>query len=614
MNKQELENRIKLAAEKYYEGNPIMSDEAFDNLVGTLTLMDPTNKLLSTPDWGYVSKNKKYAHKYGLIGSLLKIHSVDELSNMYKDGSIVVSPKFDGSTCVAYYVNGKVERALSRGDGTEGVDKTSKYLKIVSKYNLSIPETFTGAIRGEIEFTKSNWAKYKEKYPDAKFPRNVGTGMFMSDEISEDLELVDFMAYKIVGQSEHELNTYSEMLATLNSYGFPKFETIESDSITDEMCESLFQKWSEIYPIDGLVFNKGIEYKSNGEYQFTDLAYKLQAETKLANVVGIEWALSKNNLLIPVVNIEETELSGAVVSRVTAYNAEYVKATNLGAGAKIQVQRSGEVIPKIVEVIEADEGNCIIPDTCPVCGSTLTMDGVHLVCNNAMCPNIAHSTLKEWISLIGCKGVNGVGDSVLEDFINYYKLTDIDSVYSRIYSTYVGTPLTEHQQKLYTQVVNNLLSDITPAQALEAMNIRGIGKEVSSKIADILYENRSDIYEGIAKIKTISGIGDAVANLINMNRESICKVFGYDQVKPCETQDVAVNKGITVIVTGSVSMPRKQFIDYLASYGVKLTETITKADVLICNEASNSSKYKTAQKLGMPILTEAEFKEKYLNG
>lgn len=618
MNIKDLCDTIKSAAQSYYEGNPIMTDAAFDELVNKLKVEDPTNELLTTVGWGYVlPKNVKYPHLYGIIGSLSKVHSMSELPK--DDFNVVtITPKFDGSTCVAYYSNGKLVKALSRGDGSTGVDKTAKYVQIVKKYNLDISTSFTGAIRGEVVFSHENWNKYKQKYPDAKFPRNISTGLFMSNELSTDLEYIDFIPYKIVGDTSPDVFTYPEMLGVLRSFNFKTTDDRVLwgnmlTSLTDDKCQELFDTFSQQYPIDGLVFNFGVKHlRATGENVFRDIAYKFQAEAKLTQVTDIEWTLSKNNLLIPVLVVDEVVLSGANVTRVTAYNAQYIVDNNIGIGTELMLQRSGEVIPKVVEIVHATKAE--LPTKCPNCGAPLSWSGVHLCCNNDYCDNIAASALREWIQTIGCRNILGVGDAVLSDFIEYYNIHTVDDIYTKgLIDFNQSEGLTNHQSKLYKQIVMNLFSDTTPSEALQAMNIKGIGKEVSDKIADVIYHLLDDPTKIRNILLSISGIGESLADLVDMKFNIIRNIFKYEIIKPCSRLNCTGSQPFPVIITGSISMPRNQFEAYLKQFNIKLVESVTKAKVLICNAPSTSSKYQTAEKLGIPIMTENEFKERYIH-
>ena len=333
-----------------------MSDEKFDSLVDELKQQKPDSELLKTVGWGYdvkTVKGTKAQHKYGIVGSLNKIHDVNEIPSTFED-ELIIPAKLDGASCVAYYSNGKLVKAVSRGNGTTGIDCTQKYQKIVEKNKLNL-FGFTGAVRGEIVFSNTDWENYLIKYPDAKFPRNTATGLFMRDDATDDLEFVRFVAYKIHGSEEYKGSIlYTGILGMLSAWGFDVVPArgIRKNKIDDKALTELFEEYAQIYPVDGLVLQNNIVIIStNGQFIYKDVAYKFKAEEKETTVIDVEWNLSKNNIMVPVVNIEPVELSGATVRRASGFNAKYILNNKITCGTRVKVCRANEVIPKITEVL-----------------------------------------------------------------------------------------------------------------------------------------------------------------------------------------------------------------------------------------------------------------------
>ena len=325
-----LETQIKQAAQNYYTGNQTITDTQFDNLVQQLKEADPTNDTINKVGWGYnveEVKGDKVVHKYGKVGSLDKIHSVAEIPKSYIDG-VILTAKLDGASCVAYYENGKLVKAVSRGNGLQGVDKTKQFEKITQKYTLDL-QNFTGAIRGEIVFSNTMWEQYKTKYPDAKFPRNIATGLFMRDEISEDLCFIDFVPYKVQGSEDLQMfptQCYLGILKALQAWGFPQiqYELVNVETLTDSFMTQLFNSWNT-YPMDGIVIqNRFFNLNSDNGFEYDDIAYKFKAEEKETTVKEVIWNLSKNNIMVPVVCVEPVELSGAVVQKTSGFNYKYL--------------------------------------------------------------------------------------------------------------------------------------------------------------------------------------------------------------------------------------------------------------------------------------------------
>ena len=181
-------DKIKVASQKYYEGNPIMSDEEFDQLYTAFKTEYPESKHLKEVGSGFTPNNsplQKVRHKYGIVGSLDKIHAIEEsLTISSQDASLTVcTTKLDGASLVLYYVDGYFDNAVSRGDGTIGLDVSDKAKKLVDttvRLTHKDGTFFTGAIRGEVVMSNEQFEEYKAIHTDAKLARNIGTGILMS--------------------------------------------------------------------------------------------------------------------------------------------------------------------------------------------------------------------------------------------------------------------------------------------------------------------------------------------------------------------------------------------------------------------------------------------------
>lgn len=189
----ELEHKIEQAAQKYYtDGSSELTDAEFDALVDQLRSENPDSELLKTVGWGYkVSKDntpgQKYIHKYGKAGSLDKAYNFDEINLMLTMSEVDISAKLDGLSVVLYYESGKLVQALTRGDGTFGIDITPKVMNIID--DKLQDNWFSGAVRGEIIMSYDNFKRFQELHPEAKNPRNSAAGLINNKQVSEDLRL-----------------------------------------------------------------------------------------------------------------------------------------------------------------------------------------------------------------------------------------------------------------------------------------------------------------------------------------------------------------------------------------------------------------------------------------
>lgn len=364
-----LENVIKINAQNYYEnGQQVLSDDVFDAVVDKVREENPQSEVVNQIGWGYeVNTNGKVKHKYGQVGSLMKVRTYEEVKNKLMIGGtlhdIDVSAKLDGLSVVLYYKLGALQQAVTRGDGTYGVDITDKVKYIMGTSDID-DHTFTGAVRGELVMSVDDFARYKELHPEAKNPRNSAIGIINSKEVAKnDLYWLSVVVYSVIGietSDGHEarLSISDDIKYWLDEnfyYTAPRvYYHSMSAGLLDSSLKSLHREWSQKWPIDGVVISKD-ELQHNvftNEIKQTAVAWKFQEEIKITTVKHIEWTMSKNSCYIPVVVFEPIELAGTTVQRATAFNAKFVKDNDICEGTVIAVAKRGEIIPQIMEVIK----------------------------------------------------------------------------------------------------------------------------------------------------------------------------------------------------------------------------------------------------------------------
>ena len=357
-NVEDLELYIMYQATKYYsDGISDISDEQFDMLVDRLRILDPNSKVLKT-GWGFEVNGDKVKHKYSHIGSLDKTKTYEDIPIRFKNKTIYISPKLDGLSAVAYYENGQLVKGVTRGNGEYGKDITDKLRIVVGK---SIGDNkFTGAVRGELIINNKSWEELNHKYTNLISPRNFAAGIINRKELDDDIKYIDLVVYKVVGQENKDIfNNREEMLQWLKLnfdnaipiYYYP----ILNMSSWDMYHEQTFEDFKKLgYGLDGLVLTSPdiiYDNTTNG-YRFDEVAFKFQAETTVVTVTDIEWSLTRTQKIIPVICFEKCYLSGAELERATGFNAQYIYDNKIKPGSKVEVCRSGEVIPYILGVVE----------------------------------------------------------------------------------------------------------------------------------------------------------------------------------------------------------------------------------------------------------------------
>jgi DNA ligase (NAD+) len=356
------ENIIKENAREYYTtGEQKLSDEVFDALVEKVKESNPDSDVLDSTGWGYKPDSiDKIKHKYCHVGSLSKVKTVADLLHKLNTEYVNVSAKLDGISCVLYFKQGKLDKALTRGDGTYGIDITNK-LHYVKGFTYEIVDkTFTGAVRGEIFMTPMDYNKFKLKYPDAKNARNSTAGLINSNEDTvspEDYGFMSLYVYTVVA-SEKQMS-----LDVTNTYTLYKWLELNFDFVAPHteinINENAFLKLKEEYEnqvtIDGLVITDTVVAfdEQSKCFNYNQVAWKFQDEVKIAVVKCIEWTMSKHNAYIPVVVFEEPiELEGTQVQRATGYNAKWIKDMKIVSGSIVAVRKANMIIPQIIEVIK----------------------------------------------------------------------------------------------------------------------------------------------------------------------------------------------------------------------------------------------------------------------
>lgn len=637
-----LESKIKDAAQKYYtDGSSPLTDAEFDALIEQLKAEQPDSELLTT-GWGYSADvdntGNKVKHKYGRAGSLTKVHSYSELPSGFvvRDASL----KLDGLSTVLYYENGKYVQALTRGDGEVGIDITSKLKPLVpDKLNCE----FTGAIRGEILMRYDKFSRFKEAHPDAKNPRNSAAGLINGKDMQADIEYyLDVVVYTIVGWENPTSSDIEDMLEQEDiRYSLCKIypgTIVPYRTILDELDDNSFEKlmtdlkpeWYDMYPADGIVLTSDMYYDaSTYQVNWNAVAYKYPNESVETTVEGVEWSLTKTGYLVPRVKIEPKFVDGSTINYCTGYNAKYIVDNKIGKGAVVTFSKHGMIIPNIDEVVSTpDENQFTYPDRCPVCNNKLTWQGVHLICNNLQCQNIQEQDILVWCDNIA--PVDGLSDKIRLDIISQVRgefgRATVDEMMQIARDKYnslkalTSSPLTRGRVTLATEFWHKLcsVSDIPLVAALKALNIPRLGDKTAEKLAE--YPELVQQLMGISSPKIDDTLYKELRNVIgDANTDSVLanrwKFKRLDYIASRIAWLSGRNIGaVKVAITGKLSIKRAEFEKALKAAGFIPGDISKDTKILITDDpTSNSSKNKKADAWGIEKLTEAEFKEKYLN-
>lgn len=620
-----MRNAIIEAAQAYYEGKPFISDSDFDLMVEKYRRQNPTDSIFSTPGWGYFPDPGKVKdkHKYNLIGSLGKIQEGNEFP--YLGESILLMPKLDGGTGVCYYVNGKLSKIVTRGNGITGVNVTRNLKGKVPQF-----AKFNGngnfAVRGEIIMSNEEFETVNSEY---SHPRNLAVATAQRLEYDPICELLSFVGYSIVGfEEENQFSILAPMskwqqLNNLRDMGFEivRFYVASKDEIEKKIAENALYEFlkknldgNKTWPTDGLVLstldlNKNLIAPGKNPGTFilvsSDIAYKFKDEVKKTAVQEVIWAQGQTGRLIPKLKIDEIELEGAKINYVTANNFEWLVENGCGVGAVIEVRRANQVVPNINSVIEKSK-DFNVPKCCPECGQELEIKYRHLACLNDVCVSKRRAMMHHiWEQVKPDGASDATFERMLEIIRKRYKSVTLETFYLFLQD---GNKIDNDNH--YDQLINQFLDnwkyfEFSIADSIKFANIPLLGHTLGRRI-EIEVGGLSAWYEYLC-----NGFPSTIFKyeLLNEYRKNLNLIFDIVADKLQEPVKQKVN--LKVAVTGVLSMPRQKWFDKYGEYGIVKSSVNKDTYCLVTNDSgSGSSTNVKAQKLGVEILNEEQFIER----
>ena len=636
----ELEHIIQDAARRYYQdGTSPLTDDQFDAYVEILRNQYPESEILRKPGWGYSpTSTTKIKHKYGIVGSLPKCRNWDEFNKNLHNTDVDLSLKLDGMSVVLYIESGKIVSAVTRGDGEYGLDITEKALRILkSSYNL--PETFSGAIRGEILMSLDNFRKFQESNPAAKNPRNATAGIIGRSEIDGDLDYLSLYVYTIVGSNGAvALDTMRQMRYCLELWftdvvpsAIHRVPALDSENLSTIMEFYKSKFISANLPWDGIVITHTNVNIVGPSIEYTAQAFKFPTEIVETDVIDVEWNMSKTRYNIPRIHVKPVQLAGTTVEYAAGHNAQNIQDLQLGPGAKVKITKANEIIPYITEVLEPCQ-DVTLPDTCPDCGEQLSWHGVHLECTNPQCKNAVYQDTLIWISTLAGDLVDGFGDTLILKYLNqlidFDILSDvsIDSIMQCDLDIHNLFDLSKSQDKQWVSIwdhIHDKDAQFSLKQAVVALNIPRLGPKTVNKLvcnADLVIQ----LYDAISanSVSAYAYIHTELSNVVgtaNMEsiRQNLTKFMQlhhiWDRIDLGSALTSTPTKG-KVAITGKLSVKRSQLEAELLEAGWEPADIATDTVYLITDDpSSSSSKAKFAREHNITMISESEFRTKHLN-
>ena len=631
------------AGKSYYsEGREIMSNYEYDKLYDELKkLEEETGCVLSnspTVNVGYevLSELPKERHESPML-SLDKTKDREVLRDWLKDQTGLLSWKLDGLTIVLTYEDGRLSKAVTRGNGEIGEIITNN-AKVFKNVPVTIPYKGKLVLRGEAIITYSDFNRINEELPemDAKYknPRNLCSGSVrqLNNKITKERN-VNFFAFALVSAEDVDFkNSRKCQFEWLKSQGFDvvEYKVVDKDNIIDTIGWFERAISDNDFPSDGLVIiyddiAYGDSLGRTAKFPRNAMAFKWTDETAETTLREIEWSASRTGLINPVAVFDPVELEGTQVSRASVHNISIVESLKLGIGDRIKVFKANMIIPQIAENL-TQSGNLEIPEVCPVCGGKTQIKQVNdvktLYCINEDCQAKHVKSFAHFVSR-DALNIDGLSEATLEKFIQHGFLKNFCDLYHLEKFRDEIIALDGFGEKSYENLLTSVENsrNTTLPKFIYGLGIANVGLSNAKMIVQALGNDiEKVIHAGRQELEKIDGVGAVIADTFasyfenEKNKEEFYKLLQEMHIeKAPDNQNNQILTGKVFVITGSLEHfeNRNQLKERIEQLGGKVTGSVTgKTSYLINNDShSTSSKNKTAAKLGVPVITENEFLE-----
>lgn len=638
----ELGEKLREASRAYYqEDREIMSNVEYDALYDTLSALEKETGIVladsPTVNVGYeaVELLPKEEHERPML-SLDKTKEREALREFIGEHPTLLSWKLDGLTIVLTYENGELIKAVTRGNGIVGevITNNARVFK-----NIPLKISFKGrlVLRGEAIITYSDFEKINETIGDAdakyKNPRNLCSGSVrqLNNEITAKRN-VRFYAFSLVSAEGVDFRNSREVqFRWLNEQGF---EVVEYRKVTAETLDEAMDYFAEAvttndFPSDGLValyddIAYGESLGTTAKFPRNAMAFKWADEMRDTRLLEIEWSPSRTGLINPVAIFEPVELEGTTVSRASVHNISIMKELKLGIGDTIRVYKANMIIPQIAENLTGS-GNAPIPHNCPACGQETIVkkenDVECLFCVNPGCPAKKIKSFGLFTSR-DAMNIDGLSEATLEKFIARGFIHDFGDIFeiSRYKDEIVE--MEGFGQKSYDNLMESLerAKETTLPRVIYSLGIANIGL-ANAKVICRHFDNDLDRirHASLEEVSDIDTIGPVIAgNLVAYfkdedNNRRLDHLMSFLHIQEDSPKQEQIFEGMNFVITGSLVHfgNRSEAKELIESLGGKVTGSVTKkTNYLINNDIqSNSSKNKKARELGIPILSEEDFRK-----
>ena len=641
---------------RYYVLNmPALSDRDFDMKMKRLQALEerypdlrtadsPTQRVGS--DLGKKSSGfEQVPHRYPML-SLANSYSREEIEDWVRhlpaDAEIVAELKYDGLSISLHYEQGRLVRALTRGDGVRGDDvlRNIRTIESIPSYVAGLPDYYE--IRGEVllpweAFERLNREREEQEEPLFANPRNAASGTLKLLNPAEVARRgLTCRLYHVLGENLPG-RTHTERLEQARTWGFPVSENMQVCRSVDEVM-AFIARWDterRNLPVatDGIVL-KVNSIATQQELGFTAktprwaIAYKFPAERQLTRLRQITYQVGRTGVITPVANLDPVQLSGTMVQRATLHNEDFVRQLGIREGDRVWVEKGGEIIPKITGKEETGEPS---EDTayqfithCPECGTALVRvegEAAWRCPNENGCPPQQKGKLEHFVSR-KAMNIDGLGEETIDLLWERGLVRGIADLYDLKESDLSG--LEGFGQKSAQRIIDGIEASkqVPWERVLFAIGIRMVGETTAKKIARRFRSLQDLQWATVEQLTAVEDVGEQIANNITAffgREDNLAMLVRLQaaglQFAAAESADEAVSHeldGMTVVISGVFAChSRDEYKALIESHGGKNTGSISKkTSFVLAGENMGPEKRKKAEALGVPLLDEAAFLER----
>ena len=642
----ELSDTLKYHNKKYYiEDSPEIEDFEYDAMLRELENLENEFPQFKKEDSPTVTVGGAALRLFEPVTHTVKMESLQDVFSFdelrafaekidLSKTAFSVEPKIDGLSVSLEYKDGLFFRGSTRGDGLVGEDVTANLLQIKS-IPKAIPFDGLLEVRGEVFMPKESFLKLVKRQElmgeaIAKNPRNAAAGSLRqkNSQITAEREL-DIFVFNIQHIEGKELNSHIQSLDFLKSLGFnvlPSYKNCYTvDEVIDEISRIGDSRGGLSFDIDGAVVKAdNLAYRetmgSTSKFPKWAAAFKYPPEEKETVLLQIEINVGRTGALTPTAVFEPITLAGTSVSRAVLHNEDFITEKGIGIGDTILVRKAGDIIPEVLSVVKHTENSAPfkMPTVCPSCGSPVYREEDEAVirCTNAECPaqllrHLIHFTSRDAMD------IEGLGPAVLEQLLDAELIHNIVDIYNIDYVKAAALERSgeKSMENLKAAVEKSKQNDL--AKLIFAFGIRHIGAKAAALISEHFGDIDAVLKASAEDFQNIEGFGSIMASSaaeffsLDGTKEMIEKLksFGVNMKSLKEVVDTRF-KGLTFVLTGTLpTLTRNEASAIIESFGGKTSSSVSKkTDYVLAGEEAGS-KLDKANKLGVTVISEEEFKE-----